>query len=653
MAASTVLSPGSRFTRYTTEAVVGRGGMSIVYAARDLELDRQVALKVMALSGRGDDRFRERFLRESRLAASIDHPNVIPIYDAGEAEGCLYIAMRLVPGTDLRLLLRREGTLAPARAVAIVAQAASAIEAAHARGLLHRDVKPANILLASDDGTTEHVYLSDFGVAVPGGENPLERGFHGTAEYAAPEQVQGRPEPRSDVYALACVLFECLTGDPPFGRGRLFETLWRHLNDEPPSISARLPDCPSALDYVFAAALAKDPSQRPATCTEFVADVRATLGLDRPRARLRVIAAVGLVAIGAALAFGLVLRDQFRSNGGASTAAGVGTIHTLAGTGDPGSTGDGGPAARAQVGSPFSVAVDPAGNVYVSEGLAGRIRRIDPRGRISTVAPRGTAVVGVLEFRMIGNLGIDPAGRLNILRVDLPMLMRLDAPGRLTTLAGTGNYGYLADSLRTVSPDLCGHPSGPAFDRAGRVYIACLTANRVIRVDGKGRYTTIAGNGSAGYSGDGGPATKAELNRPTDVAIDSRGNLYIADYLNNVVRKVTPDGIITTFAGTGRPGFSADGWLASTVDLFEPDAVAVDRAGNVYIVEEATFRVRKVTPDGRITTVAGSGRPGSAGDGGPANRAELQDPTDVAVDRHGNIYIADQGANRVRKVVVP
>jgi len=653
MAASTVLSPGSRFTRYTTEAVVGRGGMSVVYAARDRELDRSVALKVMALSGRDDRRYRERFLRESRLAASIDHPNVIPIYDAGEADGCLYIAMRLVHGTDLRLLLRREGALDRARAVAIVAQAASAIDAAHARGLLHRDVKPANILLASDEGTAEHVYLSDFGVAVPGGESPLETGFHGTAEYAAPEQIQGHPEPRSDVYSLACVLFECLSGEPPFGRGRLFETLWRHLNDEPPALSARLSGSPPALDQVFAAALAKDPGRRPATCTDFVADVRGALGLDGPRTRSRVIAAVALTAVAAALALALVLRDQLGSHGGSPIANAGGTIFTLAGTGDLASTGDGGPAARAQLGSPFSVAVDPAGNVYLSEGLDGRIRRIDPHGRISAVAPRGTAVVGSHEFRMVGDLGIDRAGRLNILRIDLPKLLRLDANGRLTTVAGTGSYGYLADSIRTISPDLCGHPAGPAFDRAGRAYIACLTANRVIRVDGKGRYTTIAGNGSAGHTGDGGPATKAELNRPTDIAFDSRGNLYIADYLNNAVRKVTPGGIITTFAGTGRAGMSGDGWLAPTVDLWEPTAVAVDRADNVYIAEEATYRVRKVTPDGRLTTFAGTGRPGSGGDGGPATHAELQDPTDLAVDRHGNVYIADQGGNRIRKVVVP
>ena len=241
-----IFPAGTRLARYTTESIIGRGGMSVVYAAYDRQLGRPVALKVMAPpAGHEGDRFRKRFLRESRLAASIDHPNVIPIYDAGEADERLYIAMRLVQGIDLRLLLRREGPLDFARAFAIVGQVADALDAAHGRGLLHRDVKPGNILLAPDHGATDHVYLSDFGLAVPGGgEGALEGGgFQGTPEYVAPEQIEGRPEPRSDVYALACVLFECLAGEPPFGRGRLFETLWCHLNEEPPLLSDRLTEC--------------------------------------------------------------------------------------------------------------------------------------------------------------------------------------------------------------------------------------------------------------------------------------------------------------------------------------------------------------------------------------------------------------------------
>src|SRR5918996_3122859 len=198
METSTRIASGRRVGDYVIERTLGRGGMSVVYAAEDCRLGRRVALKLLSpeLSGRKD--FRARFLRESRLAASIDHPNVIPIYEAGEAEdGVLFIAMRLVDGTDLRRLLARDGPLEPAHALAIVGQAASALDAAHARGLLHRDVKPGNILLARDESGNDHVYLSDFGLAVPGGGSLVEGSFHGTAEYVAPEQIEGRPEPRS------------------------------------------------------------------------------------------------------------------------------------------------------------------------------------------------------------------------------------------------------------------------------------------------------------------------------------------------------------------------------------------------------------------------------------------------------------------------
>ena len=322
---------------------------------------------------------------------------MIPIYDAGEADGRVYIAMRLVPGTDLRLLLRREGPLEPARALAIVGQAADALDAAHARGLLHRDVKPANILLASDGraGTDEHVYLSDFGLAVSGsGESRLERGgFQGTPDYVAPEQIEGRPEPRSDLYALACVLFECLTGEPPFGRGRLLETLWRHLNEDPSELSERRPDWPAGVDAVFAAALAKDPGERPVTCNELVSRARTALGLDRPliRSRARLAAALAAVAvIATAVASTVVLREQGGRRGAAVESKGA-TIVTFAGTGESGSSGNGGPAADAKLAEPFSVAVDPAGDVYVSEARGGRVRRIDPKGVITTVAGTGEA----------------------------------------------------------------------------------------------------------------------------------------------------------------------------------------------------------------------------------------------------------------------
>jgi tRNA A-37 threonylcarbamoyl transferase component Bud32/streptogramin lyase len=646
----TELAAGTGLASYTIEAVLGRGGMSVVYAAVDHRLGRRVALKVMAPSLSERERFRERFLRESRLAASIDHPNVIPIYEAGEDKsGFLYIAMRLVEGTDLRRLLAAEGKLHPARALWIVGQAASALDAAHARGLLHCDVKPANILIATDEPGREHVYLSDFGLAVPGEGLVGDTSFHGTAEYVAPEQIEGRAEPRSDVYSLACVLYECLTGSPPFHAERLLATLWSQLNDDAPWATTLNPALPEAVDPVLETALAKDPAARPSTCAELVAAARSALGLDRPAGRrLRVLAATSIAATIAALALALPFslgRD------GHAPAVDQATIATLAGTGRSGLTGDGGPAVRAELAEPAQIAVDSAGSVYVAQLSDGHVRRIGVDGRITTVT----------ELQDFGWVGIDvalgrtdvevgPDGDLYVLDRAAATLRRIDERGVTTTVSGTGRAGVLQDGPVTVSDRLCSGAAGPAFDGRGRIYLACPSAHRVVRLDPDGALTVVAGTGIPRYSGDGGPATEAGLNYPSGIAFNQAGDLYIADFYNNRVRRVDSDGVITTVAGTGQASLSGDGWRATAVDLRSPTEVAVDGEGDLYIVEYGTSRIRKVDPGGVISTVAGTGTPGFSGDGGPAGEARLNQPSDVAVDRAGNVYIADRGNNRVRVV---
>src|SRR4051812_49400922 len=249
-----------QFAGCRIDGVAGRGGMGVVYRATELRLERPVALKLIATDRAADDEFRERFDREARLAASLDHPNVIPVYAAGEQDGRPYLVMRLVRGTDLHALLRRGGRLPPARAAAIVAQVAAALDAAHAAGLVHRDVKPANVLLGPDD----HVYLTDFGLTrLAGSETRItDTGqWMGTVDFAAPEQLEGgRCDARSDVYALACVLFSALTGAPPFQRATVPATIDAVLRDPVPSASDR--GLPAAFDRVFERALAKDPADR-------------------------------------------------------------------------------------------------------------------------------------------------------------------------------------------------------------------------------------------------------------------------------------------------------------------------------------------------------------------------------------------------------
>jgi DNA-binding beta-propeller fold protein YncE len=284
------LEPGTVFAGHRIEAVAGRGGMGIVYRATQLALDRIVALKVIAAGLLDDPTARNRFVRESKVAASIDHPNVIPVYYAGEEEGIAYIAMRYVAGDDIRSLVRRERRLAPERAARITAQVGSALDAAHAAGLVHRDVKPANVLLTDED----HAYLTDFGLSkhalsVAGSTKPGH--WVGTLDYVAPEQIRGeRIDARADVYALGCLLFFTLTGEVPFKRESDEARLWAHLADPPPRPSGLVPEVPAAFDFVVERALAKDPEERYPSAGDLGRAAVAAAAGRRPAERERLVA---------------------------------------------------------------------------------------------------------------------------------------------------------------------------------------------------------------------------------------------------------------------------------------------------------------------------------------------------------------------------
>jgi serine/threonine protein kinase len=270
---------GTMFAGYGLEGVLGRGGMSVVFRADNARLGNKVALKVLAPELSEDDTFRERFVRESRVAASISHPNIIPIYDAGDSDGLLYIVMRYVDGDDLKALLRREGPLPVARACALVSQVGGALYAAHQRGLIHRDIKPGNILIERTEGknAVEHVYLADFGLTkhAQSRSGLTQTGqFMGTVDYVAPEQIEGKPvDRRADLYSLGCVLYECLTGIVPFQRDSDVAVLWAHVQDsvQPPS-SVRA-DLPPGTDEIVARAMAKSPDDRYQTAADLVSDL--------------------------------------------------------------------------------------------------------------------------------------------------------------------------------------------------------------------------------------------------------------------------------------------------------------------------------------------------------------------------------------------
>jgi trimeric autotransporter adhesin len=277
-----------------------------------------------------------------------------------------------------------------------------------------------------------------------------------------------------------------------------------------------------------------------------------------------------------------------------------GSLSLTAGVGSSEYSGDGGQAASAQLSNPEGVAVDSAGNLYIADSGNNRIRKVTPAGIISTVAGNGTS-----------------------------------------GFSGDGGPATMARLFM---------PIGVAVDSAGNIYIADTFNLRIRKVTLTGTITTVAGNGSKGYGGDGSPATAAKLNSPSGVMVDSAGNIYIADSGNNRIRKVTPAGIISTVAGNGARGYGGDGDAATSAKLNSPSGVAVDSAGDLYIADRDNRRIRKVTLAGTITTVAGNGDFGYSGDGGAATSAKLNSPSGVAVDSAGNLYIADSGNHRIRKV---
>jgi serine/threonine protein kinase len=285
------LQIGAVVADYRIESFLGRGGQGIVYLAEHVHLGRKVAFKVLPPELVGDDSFRRRFLREARLAASLDHPNILDVYDAGEADGRLYLAVRLVRGSDLGVVISQEERLPLERTVWIVRHVADALDAAHDAGLVHRDVKPGNILLDAPEGrrTTEHVYLADFGLTKPltpqpggGGTGSLTMPgyFVGTPDYAAPEQIEAKElDARTDIYSLGCVLYQCLTGEVPFPRDSIASSIVAHMTEPPPSVSLMRPDVPAAIDDVIARAMAKRPQDRFESCEEMSA---ALLEANRP-----------------------------------------------------------------------------------------------------------------------------------------------------------------------------------------------------------------------------------------------------------------------------------------------------------------------------------------------------------------------------------
>ena len=273
---------GTVIAGYRIEERIGRGGMGVVYRAQHLNLQRRAAIKIIAPDLAESEGFRERFTREARIAAALQHPNIVTVYDAGEVDGLLYLAMQYIEGEDLAAILRADGRLRPYRAIDVCRQVASALDAAHAMGLIHRDVKPANVLIEG-----RNAFLTDFGLTkrLDGTHAQLTRAGDvvGTIHYVAPEQIEGRRvSARSDVYSLGCLLYHCLAGQVPFALETDVAVIYAHLSEQPPSLSELRPELPEGLDAVMAKALDKSPDRRFPSCGDMISAARAVIDLAGP-----------------------------------------------------------------------------------------------------------------------------------------------------------------------------------------------------------------------------------------------------------------------------------------------------------------------------------------------------------------------------------
>lgn len=334
----------------------------------------------------------------------------------------------------------------------------------------------------------------------------------------------------------------------------------------------------------------------------------------------------------------------------------VGTIITVAGNGDAGYTGDNVAATATALNRPVYVATDPAGNFYIADQDNNRIRKVGLQGQVTTVAGTGNASFSgdggpatAADLNNPTGVYIDRVGDILIADVGNSRIRKVDTNGVITTVAGSGAQGYGGDGGPATSAQFF-NPVRCISDTLGNIYIADQSNHRVRKVDASGIITTFAGTGVAGSSGDGGPATAAELDNPTAVAIDDAGYIYIADQFNHKIRKVDPSGVITTIAGTGQASFSGDGGPAIDATLNYPGSLIVDSSGNIFFCDDTNFRVREISAAGIINTIAGNGTQGFSGDGGPATSAELNGQFGIAIDPSGNVLIADFGNNRIRSI---
>ncbi len=737
---------------YTLGEELGSGGHGLVLAGHHQGLGRDVAIKI--LPGMADPDVPAAFKTEARLLAGLDHPHIVRIYDYVEHNGLCLLIMELLSGGTLA---RRQRTLSAENACAAGLAIAEALDCAHSKSVLHRDIKPDNVLF-SGNGLLK---VTDFSIAkIFDATTVTANTIVGTPRYMAPEQLNGgRLSPATDLYALGIVLYEMLADAPPFNPELPLMALIRQKVDLPTLPPAGVPESVAeilmrtldrdpalrhptarafALDLARAAARAygprwtsrceislhvaddvreaarypagagrtsgpaggravaappertappppsspQTPGRTPAPMPHFgrspdrlvdrdvdwqvdrdidqdtevtarqvlVPETIAPKPVDgnRRRRRRRIVAAGAAVPVVAVLVIALLISRSPRPS----------MIVTTAGTGVAGFSGDNGPASAAQLSKPDDPMADSTGAIYFTDTGNNRIRRIGADGVITTIAGNGTygfsgddGPAVQAHFATPTDVARDRAGNLYIADTDNNRIRRINVVGTVTTIAGTGLAGYSGDNGPATAAQLT-KPTSVTVDADGNLYIADTGNNRIRRIGTNDVITTIAGTGVPGYSGDNGPATAAQLAKPGGVAVDTAGTVYIADNDNNRVRRIGTDGVITTIAGTGVPGYSGDNGPATAAELANPGSVTTAADGRIYIADTDNNRVRRIGTDGVITTIAGTGVPGYSGDNGPATAARLCDPNGLGLDVAGHLYITDNCNDRIRRVTI-
>jgi DNA-binding beta-propeller fold protein YncE/predicted Ser/Thr protein kinase len=629
---------------YQIVAEIAHGGMATVYRALQPRLGRYVALKILSPEFSRDPDFVERFEREARIAARLEHPNIVPIYDVGEADGAFYIAMRLVPGESLAHILSTGGPLPVQRTRAILGQVASALDYAHRQGVVHRDVKPGNILVEDDD----HVSLADFGIARATDATRVTRFgvLVGTPAFMAPEQVQGLDvDYRADLYSMGVVAYLMFTGRAPFEADSVVTLLHKHVYDPPPPACTIRPDLPQEIDAALSRMLAKQPGERYPTAAAFATALHAeppaevtvyrgaapgpprqiedsatqTAAKPRKRSAAPWLMLAGLLAVVLAAVGALSLREPnvlLTVAPNPTSAAPTSTVPLeLQGTWEI-LAGD--PTAAGFFNGPAGVAINQQGEIFITEQLNHRIQKLSASGQ--PLAQWGTFGDAPGQFRDPSAIVLDREGNLYVADTSNNRVQKLGPDGRpLTQWGGSGQLSS---------------PLGVALDADGNVYVADSGNNRIQKFSPTGQVLQQWGiYGTA----------PGQFSTPSGVALDAQNNLFVLDAGNNRIQKLAQDGRLLASWGKSRnysttPTPETDN---SELTFGALSSIVLDASGNLLVVDSGTDRIVKISTTG--AKLAEWGDWGSV-------PGEFESPVGIGLDSQGDIFVADHDNDRIQKL---